>query len=883
METGRKVLVRERKPSIFNSASLMSISSRIPITKKTLLLHHWFLCSIGLIGILYAISQKLHAARLAGQQVIAFYDWALPFYNPNKPQELIFFVGAGIALFLHYSIVLFLIRKREDWITSSYSLAEYGSLRFLGLYIALPVSLNAVVLAGFPSGSRPAMPATGYLLGFLWLGVLLLPLYQPVILKAFSFRSLQENLHRIFVAGNAITHKQVWLLAITGLVFISCIQFIMIFLPFIEGELLMINEYMDIPEYTRMGEHYVSNADYLRRHNLGGLLKYEPDADRGNTPLPREGTFVEVPRTDLLDRFLEKHQTDYYYHDEAGALVIRRPMLPEEHRELAMVFDQAEDQAKLNWLYFMSSDRRDEMLRRTYTAEEQDFLKKNYFELHWQILNRWVLHHHNFVLGPINEYALGKPLREINAQYGLFNIVMMRWLLESTGGLSYQNYFQKWYAFWLIYYALFVALACLLFRNVHYVALVCIAAFGFVNQIDYQFLLLGPGLNPIRHLFDLPVIACLYWYLKTRRVGVLVLTMLFGMIGLMNNREFGAFLIGALVLTVLVRAWQEQRGGGSQEVWWAMAATVVSGLILLGGGLTSDIMGPYYLKGFLGFSTSLQRLYLLLIIVSGLYLIFLQMEHVETEWKYLALFLLLYSQGLLVYGLWGTYKHLLNISSVLTLGGVVFLKIGIDQSRLKGYDKTLVGALIVGALLLVYVPGLFTYYKAKGEYEQVFATHRTYKWNLERAQFRSTMDPKYFTDSVSLIQHYATTEKGIHIISKYDNVLPFLANKYSAMPFFDVQWFLLTNKEVRLCIERIQNQKPSYLFVDTDIERSLNGEIVAAGIPLVSEREGESLLRVQRLNLLKDVFAAVKDDYEPVEKGLLLSVYKRKSAREDAL
>ena len=100
------------------------------------------------------------------------------------------------------------------------------------------------------------------------------------------------------------------------------------------------------------------------------------------------------------------------------------------------------------------------------------------------------------------------------------------------------------------------------------------------------------------------------------------------------------------------------------------------------------------------------------------------------------------------------------------------------------------------ALSVVYIPGLLSYYATRQEYEEIFVTHKTYNWNLEKAKFRSTMDPEYFVDSVSLIQTYAPSHNGIHIISKYDNFLPFLAKKYSAMPFFDLQWFLLTAKEV---------------------------------------------------------------------------------------
>jgi len=851
------------------------------ISKKTLLLLHWFLCSIGLTGILYGLSWKLHT-ELKGQQAIAFHDWAIPFFNANKPQELIFFVSAGISLFLYYLVVLFMIRKREDWLNSSYSLAEYGSLRFLCLYIVIPVSLNVIIFIWFPSGARSSIPLTGYVFGLIWLSVLLFPLHESLqqVLGVLPLRQVQERLYRTLEVAKVSAQQQFWLSAVAGLVVLVCLQLVTVFLPYLRGELLMINEYMDIPEYTRMGEQYVSNADYMRRHNFGGLLKYDPEADHGKTPSPRTGTFIEVPRTDLLVRFIEKHKWDYHYDDRLGALVAHRGVLPEEYPELALIFGQAEDQARISSLYFMSNEQQDRLLRGTYNSEEQDFLKKNYFELHWQILNRWVLHHHNFVLGPINEYALGRPLQEINAQYGLFNVVMMRWLLEKTGGISYQNYFQKWYAWWLVYYALFVALAYLLFRNVYYVTLVCVLAFGFVNKIDYQFLFLGPGLNPIRHFLDLPVMACLYWYLKTGRGGLLVLALLFGLIGLANNKQFGVFLVGALVVTLLVKNWQEREHGRHPEVRWVVGAAVVLGLILLWGIPGRDMQSQYYRQGFLGFYTSPHRLYLIVFIISGSYLLLLRVEQVAKEWKYLALFLLLYSQGLLLYGIWGSDRHLLNIASVLVLSGVVFLKLVIDQSCLKKYEQILVGALIVGALSFVYVPGLFAYYTTKSEYEKIFVTHRTYEWNLERAQFRSTMDPKYFVDSVALIQQYANSENGIYIISKYDSVVPFLAKKYSAMPFYDVPWILLTQNEVNLCVESIKANKPPYLFVDVDIERNLNGEIVVRQTPSIGGLGAESLGRVQRLNLLKQIFVAVKDDYELEMSRGLLTVYRRKVSVE---
>ena len=39
-------------------------------------------------------------------------------------------------------------------------------------------------------------------------------------------------------------------------------------------------------------------------------------------------------------------------------------------------------------------------------------------------------------------------------------------------------------------------------------------------------------------------------------------------------------------------------------------------------------------------------------------------------------------------------------------------------------------------------------------------------------------------------------------------------------------------------------------------------------------------MRVQRLNLLRDIFMAVKEEYEPVKQGMLLTVYKRRPTEE---
>ena len=46
--------------------------------------------------------------------------------------------------------------------------------------------------------------------------------------------------------------------------------------------------------------------------------------------------------------------------------------------------------------------------------------------------------------------------------------------------------------------------------------------------------------------------------------------------------------------------------------------------------------------------------------------------------------------------------------------------------------------------------------------------------------------------------------------------------------------------------------------------------------PVIGYLHYEYVLKVDRLNKLKDVFNAVRSEYDPIEKGLLITAYKRK-------
>jgi hypothetical protein len=371
---------------------------------KTFLRLHWYVCSLGLIGIMYGLSWKLHAALLVERRSTAFYDWALPFFFPHKPQQILFFIGTGAGLFIYYAVFYFLTRRESDERAPSFALADLWSLRFIVLYIILPVGVNAAVVACFPSSARPRIPFSAYLLMALWLSAVALPFYpsfdQLKTRYGFVVARIQRLSERIKECLDGRTSK----IAVVCLIIVAFLQVLSIFLPFLQGELLMMNEFMDVSEQSLMGNSYVSNTEYINAHELGGLLKYEPKIDRGGSPLPRKGTFVEMPRTTLLEDFIQRNKTKYAYSQPFQALVIHGAMTVDERTELSAIVDYP-SVTKVIALYHQSRDQLERIRDRTYTAEELEFLSKNHLEMRWQILNRWVIHHHKYVLGPINEYA----------------------------------------------------------------------------------------------------------------------------------------------------------------------------------------------------------------------------------------------------------------------------------------------------------------------------------------------------------------------------------------------------------------------------------------------------------------------------------------------
>jgi len=519
------------------------------------------------------------------------------------------------------------------------------------------------------------------------------------------------------------------------------------------------------------------------------------------------------------------------------------------------------------------------------SADSVAFFKKNWVELYAQSYLGWFMHHHNALLAPINEYSLGKGFSSINQQYGLLNIIGLSYLLKATGGITFQNYFRTLYSFYPVYFLLFFALAFLFSRNINFVLLTAVLSLTFLNLLGHTDISLAPGFNPIRQLGFIFVAASLFLYFSERRVFYLALTVLFAAFFVLSNTEFGLFAVSALLITLLLRIVIEGRKADPREVVAIIMICLLTALIIwLGAGKNPS--SQYYLRGISGPMIMRARFNRLIGSICLLYVFLFKVLHTRHDLKYIALFLFFYCQGILIYYVWNpASNHFYSIAAPIVLAVAVFLKIWLDQTRIKLHGNLVLVALSLACLFTFYLPSLQHYYKEKREYDRVFEDHRVYQWDLPTVKFGSTMDPRPFYESVNMIRKYSGADSSIYMISKFDNFLPFLAGKYSAMPFNELGTSLLTEKEVRLSIEKIMVDRPFHIFVDAEIARP--SEVTPAyafalkHIDWITTKQPDTFLsrvrnKIAMLDELKHVFAGVKAYYRPLEKGGLLSVYERR-------
>jgi hypothetical protein len=818
---------------------------------RSLLLVHFSICSIGLLGVISLI------AGWAGQTFIwplnlfiSYNDWALLSTAPTKPIELLQYALSVAGMVLYYAIVLIFIKNYSGLTDEALKKVAPNRVVFIGYLVCL-LLLNIWLLKDHGEFSN------------IYIGFWFLILVLPVLPLANSWLEWMAK-------GSNYWYFAIFAVLIASLAFS--------FYPYIIGELEIGNDYMDIPEQTILSSGLVDNTDYINTHRIGGLYKNDPRIEQGKQ-LPRGGEFIKLAKSEAFSKFVENNPQKFKYEEESGLLIVKELMKPDEADNLAKMAANEVERGRIYSFYYnqlvMSR------VTRSYSTDEIEFIRKNRLEFLDQALAGHYFHHQNTMLGTINEYSLNKPQIQTVFLYGWLSTIVIAEAMKALGGISFEVYQKVFYSFYPLYYLLLIVAAAIIFKRSGYVLLVGVISVSSLYFIGFETIRFAPGFNPIRHFFDIFALVCFYWYLFAQRRNLLylMLAFVFSIVGILFSKEFGLVLLLSMLATIIIRM-RVNRNKSALEIILIIVATLaaLASLLLIRTGVNQTLL--YVLLGVATPAMHWIKMYSLLLLFSAIYIFIIKSRKNDDKLGYLSLFWFLYAQGLLIYYIWNPApNHLLSLGTVWGMLLALLLRqwSGNYDWAAKCEKRMLLASNSLMALFVL-LPSIGSYFMEQSDYWKIFAEHKLYRWDFPRAHFISTMDPKVFENAVQLIDKYSVSHS-IYMLSKYDNILPFLSAKYNAMPFTEVALSLVTRKEMDKSADLIRHERPEYLFVDTDMARSHAGDVFDKNDP-VSEFAAPvyeaSRGRAMVLDNFAKVFKEVEGMYEPVEVGNLITVYKRR-------
>jgi hypothetical protein len=516
----------------------------------------------------------------------------------------------------------------------------------------------------------------------------------------------------------------------------------------------------------------------------------------------------------------------------------------------------------------------------------KQFYLANYMEYWLQNMGRGQIHHIGHYLNPLNEYELGKPLNSIFVQYGLGSMLLSKWTMDLFGGISIHNFY-KTYIYYILYYLLFILMSFALFKDRLYVCAAISILPACFFSLGYIAYILAPGFIPTVHILDAVTLVALMLFLRSGKWLYLGMLALLTMLSIIINGQFGMVLTISLFLSLVLYV-LENKQGRYKYLWsfsfCALFITAVAFYKLFSIGALEEIF-PYFWLGWLswpvsGYTISYTIFYL---VISYLFIFFLKDHRFYLKYIYIAVFV--YAQSLLGYYYWsGVRNHVPTVVPFIWLQFILMLYIAekyLIRDRLILHNNLRFatrGALFLSIILII--PSANFYYAQKSFFKANFENHKTYTWEFDRANLISTMDPVLMKESIELVKKYSGESKpAIYILSKYDGVIPFLAKKYSAMSFFELTAYIFSEKESNAAIKGINTTKPEYLYIDSNIKDTSYDPWSKVYRSDYTDRERAS--RINRYLALKNIFMAIEGDYEKIEEGTLISVYKRNPGRFD--
>ena len=768
------------------------------------------------------------------------------YFNENKPKELTgYLVGAALIFFIYIINVVLRSRKYSANILRPLVRAS-DSLRFQwdnAIHYAHMIVLPIFVISTINDGKVRA---------FIQLYVVLYTLLNMYGSTVVGFMNKAAFLRAIALPVAMLT-----MMLLVG-------QVAYVFSNHIWGRPKIINEFYNIPESSKVGDSYVDNSTYMNKHFLNGVSN-KWDIEKADV----QGNYINIAlgEHDIMNPASKDSLLYYNNHDSRLYLngVFKLQDLKWYGSEKLYAIN---DENKLKQ-YVIG------VKKIKYDDQEKKFIQDNLYEFHWQILDRYMIHHHGFILNPASDMDIGKPYTSLKAQYGIGNILVFTSLMKTIGGISIENWLKLNGLFYVVYYLIYALILLSVFDNKLAAVVIFVLSIYLLNLHEYQFLILAPGDSPWRNFFDIPIFYALHKYQTSNMSKYAILALLMGVSSVFINPDIGMMIYIALIVSMIVYSYI--RFDFKPGLIFMILLSIIVSAYLFSHFSSKGDLTEYYLKGVIGFPISNEAVVKIVsILIAGYAILLYDLKNKRFAQYLLLLYLFIYAQGLVLYYVWHADRNGLLARShiyVLTLSMFLYDVWGPVRRDWK-WKHSAYGSVIILSFI-IYMNSVSKVLRGKSQYEQIFKNHKIYNWEFDRAKIESTVDPVYFSEAISLIYKYNGVSPLICIISKYDNILPFLAHKSSIMPFHDLKWYNITDKELQKSIDKIKTLQPEYIYVDSDINRNYNNDIVPASLSNFGYLHEESVWRAERLKLMAKIFYDVSDRYQLIESGRLMSVYKK--------
>lgn len=815
------------------------------------------------VGFYTLVSHLIFAVIGSKEQEIPAYNWVKAVYHYGKRQQMFAFLGNGVVFFGLLLVLYFLFsypRFRERVFSFFESLSPLRTV----ILLVTSLAFNAVFYKVFSvhNGTVIAWPMTSFILD-----VMIYAAGCWFILRVLTVAEY-KNPYELDQLMAAIRRGSVTLKILGGIAIVLVgILYARIYQPFFDGQLPFMNEYLNLSSTITVDDNRYDTLEKLNSiPSLGLHIE-----DYRNFDMKVERPILRGEEGHLL-WLADEFPAQLLFDDYLKALIAIAPLKGELEQYLRQ--DSQLDQDELE-KFVAVTEERERKKQLANSRGERKFIEAFSQAFQIQIYSRWYIHHHNFVFGPVNKVDLGYDLSKVFFQYGVTGGVIQAFAAKNIfGSFNLENYFRTWVIFFVAYFALFVIAVYFMTKKMDLTFLAAALLLILLYSQTYEHIFLGPGLNPLRHFFDVLVFLCLGQYFKNETRPRMFLLALMCFLNFCLNPEFGLFCYFSILVALSFFCVSKKRLLAISDllilagfavlhaVGWVLLRQGTEGVVSLymGGFFSPVISFKLILAGFLS---------LFILVVGVLY----NKDSFDSNKLSLWIGSLAYAVVILSYCLWGTtWNHIVNVSSILIFSLMLFLDLVFSPPQ---PSRLLVRVGLVAAMFPLMLTGHHAFVDSQGEYMRLLGKFENQRWSIEGAKILTAIPEKPFQESLTLIEKYRQGP-GITIFSKFDNLLNILSRTYSKLPTNEVMSFMMSPAEKIKLKQTFRADKPELVFTDVDILAPAVDELVDPNIYTMGPLFQESAMRLARINNLKSLFAELSGDYELVESAGLLSVWRRK-------